>query len=203
MATNKLFIDGSGKVLTVAAINKDNKMASMQDAKMKETLEQLFPIIDKVSSELGLKYHDYDEIYVTLGPGSNTGLRMTITQARVFFALKPSVNIFAETTFEVLFRASGLAEGIVLISDRHGSLFFADYDNGIRTLSGHAESIKDIPNTTNKAFVFASEDTACGEIEGLNAIKIPMVKALTLPSSYKKYTPDNIQNLVPFYNDKL
>ncbi len=200
----RLFMDGSEKALVVVA-QQGQKSESAIDVKARETLERMFPLVNQVVDKFGKKYADLDEIYVTLGPGSNTGLRMSLTQARVFFALKPAARIFGATTFEVLFRASGLAEAIVLVSDRHESFFYAVYENGAKVNEGHAKSLAEIKELDDKALVFSSEDELAKQVAQGRAksLAIPMEKALLSLDAYTEYSPNKIQDLVPDYTEKI
>lgn len=104
---NRLFIDASMKSLTVVISSRGQTFEGFDD-QPKETLEQMFPLIMSLCEKAGIKYKDLDEIYATTGPGSTTGIRMALTQARVFFALKHEADLYGAPTLEVLFRASKL-----------------------------------------------------------------------------------------------
>jgi len=203
MGTNSLFIDASGKILTVAGINTKNEVIVEESNKSKETLERLFPVIIDIASKLGIKYKDIDEMYVTLGPGSNTGLRIAITQARVFFAFKPNSNVFGASSFNVLFNGSKQKNGIVLLSDRHDSFFYGIYENNLLIDKGHSDSYEGIPNDKNLPFIVSNKDEAALAINAPNKIIVDFNSALIIKEAYKKYTPDDIQDLIPIYNNKI
>lgn len=202
MENNCLFVDSSLKALTVVGLNKSNEKKVIKNFKTKETLESLFPAIDEICDSLKIQYKDFDDIYVTLGPGSNTGLRMAVTQARVFFALKPSCNVFAMDTFTLLFKASNLKDGVVILSDRHDSFYFGRFENNELIESGHIESFNDL-NAKDKTIIYSYDDDACSNLNLSNSISIKIEDALVNKNAYKKYTPDSIQDLIPIYNNKI
>lgn len=200
---NRLFIDASLKSLTIVLTTKD-KSVSAYDDKPKETLEQMFPLITSLCKECNIKYKNIDEIYSTTGPGSTTGIRMSLTQARVFFALKPQADLYGASTLDVLYKASNLNDALVILSDRHNTLFYALYKNGNKVDSGHANSLEDIKEADGLTIIYASNDTGASQIIADNkSLSIPLSKALTTTSAYRKYTPDNVDELVPLYTEKI
>lgn len=202
METNCLFIDSSLKVLTVVGTNSKGEKKIIKNFKPKETLESLFPAIDEICKDLKIEYKDFDEIYITLGPGSNTGLRMAVTQARVFYALKPSTNIFASNIFNLLFNLSNLKDGVVILSDRHDSFYFGEFENNCLKESGHVDSFKELEGK-NKTIIYSFDDEACSNLNISNSIAIKIEDALLNKNAYTKYTPDKIQDLIPIYNNKI
>lgn len=199
-----LFMDASEKDF-VAAATLDGRAEYACAGSQRNTLEKMFPIIEELASRFGKKYSDFDEIYVTLGPGSNTGLRMTITSARVFFALKPHARIFGAVTHDCIFKASGLKDAITVISDRHSSFFYACYKDGKKVESGHAEHLTDIPGVASSTLVYASIDKSahdeCAALQ--NSKEVSIYAALTCRDAYSEYTPDNVSALVPEYSEKI
>ena len=195
---NRLFIDASMKSLTVVISSKGHTFEGFDD-QPKETLEQMFPLIMSLCEKAGIKYKDLDEIYATTGPGSTTGIRMALTQARVFFALK-HVN----PTLEVLFRASKWKNGLAILSDRHNTLFYALYKDGQKISDGHADKLEDIDGFSNETIIYASIDEGAKVIaQGHESISLSLAESLQVREAYKKYTPDDVQDLVPLYTEKI
>lgn len=200
---NRLYIDASEKSLTVV-LESGTKEASAYDDKPKETLEQMFPLIISLCKKLNIAYKDIDEIYVTTGPGSTTGIRMALTQARVFYALKRTASLYGAPTLDVLFASSGLASGIAILSDRHNTLFYAIYENGIKIKDGHADSLDSLEDGNNETVIFSDNDLGAVEIaKGRRVLPVPLAKALKAREAYKKYTPDDVQDLIPVYTEKI
>ncbi len=200
---NRLFIDASMKSLTVVISSRGQTFEGFDD-QPKETLEQMFPLIMSLCEKAGIKYRDLDEIYATTGPGSTTGIRMALTQARVFFALKHEADLYGAPTLEVLFRASKLKNGLAILSDRHNTLFYALYKDGQKISDGHADKLEDINGFSNETIIYASIDEGAKVIaQGHESISLSLAESLQVREAYKKYTPDDVQDLVPLYTEKI
>lgn len=200
---NRLFLDASLKSLTVV-LDAKGKVSSAFEGKPKATLERMFPLIESLCRKACIAYRDLDEIYATTGPGSSSGIRMVLAQARVFFAFKREVNLYAAPTTEVLFRASGLASGLSILSDRRDSLFYALYENGILASAGHASRLEEVEGGKSETVLYASSDEGAEKLSlGRKAIAIPVEKALLSKDAYRRYTPDEVGALLPLYPEKL
>lgn len=77
------------------------------DSKLNETRDigtsgrhasELVAQIDEMLAQHGLEHNDVDELYISVGPGSFTGLRVGITAARVWGQLRPELKIVAVPT---------------------------------------------------------------------------------------------------------
>lgn len=203
MGKNRLYIDASEKSLTIV-LESSGRSEYVFDDKPKETLEQMFPLIFSLCEKLEIKYSDIDEIYATTGPGSTTGIRMALTQARVFFALKPKADLYGASTYDVLFKGSKLSDCIVILSDRHNTLFFALYKDGEQVISGHADSLDQIEGSDTLPIVFASCDSQAQSLSLQDhGVSIELKDALLCKDAYKKYTPDEVADLVPLYTEKI
>lgn len=198
-----LYMDASEKDFVAIAKLGDHIETGRIDSS-RQTLERMFPLIISLAEKFGRKYADFDNVYVTLGPGSNTGLRMAITSARVFFALKPQTHVYGATTHDCLFKASGLNDCITLISDRHASFFYAQYKDGVLIGSGHSDHLSEVPGIVSNTAVYSSIDkdahSACLSLQ--NSKEVSEWDAL-LADCYTEYTPDNVQSLVPNYSEKI
>lgn len=203
MEKNRLYVDASEKSLTLV-LESNGKVVSAFDDKPKETLEQMFPLIMRLCDECGIKYKDIDEIYATTGPGSTTGIRMALTQARVFYALKQSADLFGASTYDVLYRGSHLDSCIVILSDRHNTFFHALYRDGIRISDGHVDSIEQIDGWNELPIVYASCDNGAKAMNSeVNLLEVSLEDALQCRDAYRKYTPNDVQDLIPLYTEKI
>ena len=86
---NSLILDSSDKYLEVS-IAVDNKIVvrTAYECWQKQS-ENMIPEIDKALKEANINPREINEVLVTLGPGSYTGVRIALTVAKVYaYALK-------------------------------------------------------------------------------------------------------------------
>ena len=86
---NSLILDSSDKYLEVS-VAVDNKIVirTAYECWQKQS-ENMIPEIDKALKEANIKPKEINEILVTVGPGSYTGVRIALTVAKVYaYALK-------------------------------------------------------------------------------------------------------------------
>lgn len=84
---NILCMDTSHKFLAVGILKDDQIAASFQKECWKKQSEELFPALEEVLKQSGLKQEDIDGVAITEGPGSYTGVRIAMTVAKVFCAM--------------------------------------------------------------------------------------------------------------------
>ena len=82
-----LFIDTSTKYLCVG-IAKDNKVIyKVQEEALQKQSELTIPFLQKALNENGLTLNDINEVNVTIGPGSFTGIRIGMCIAKVLASM--------------------------------------------------------------------------------------------------------------------
>ncbi|MGA7456660.1 MAG: tRNA (adenosine(37)-N6)-threonylcarbamoyltransferase complex dimerization subunit type 1 TsaB [Methyloceanibacter sp.] len=103
--------------------------------------EALMPMVAEVMQERGTAFADLDLIAATVGPGSFTGVRITIAAARGL-ALVTRAKLFGTDSLSVMAR-SALASGevgatpfAVAVDARRGMLYLGLYDEAARKLEG-------------------------------------------------------------------
>ena len=196
-----LYIDASERRFT-AAVSLDGKVESGRIDSPKRTLEDMLPLMAELCSRFDRKLKDLDGVYVTMGPGSNTGLRMAITFARMIFSLSLGrTQIYGASTFDVLRAGSGLKDCLCLISDRHGEFFYAEYRYGKRVSTGKFKDFMDRP-FKGLIPVFDSADLLA-EKAFPEGVSLNLADALTKAEAYECYSPDRIQELKPIYSEKI
>ena len=98
-------IETSGQAGSVAVAQGPDCLAVRDLAGRRDHAVGLLPAIDALTRQVGWSPSDIDEIHVSAGPGSFTGLRVGITVARTL-ALATGVRIVPVPTLAVLARSA-------------------------------------------------------------------------------------------------
>ena len=96
-----LAIETSGRIGSIALIDGSDVFAEEQFPYGLQHAAQIVPIIDRLTRSRGWGAGDLQELYVSAGPGSFTGLRIGITLAKTL-ALATRVRLVAVPTVRVL-----------------------------------------------------------------------------------------------------
>jgi tRNA threonylcarbamoyladenosine biosynthesis protein TsaB len=99
--TRALALETSGRIGSVAAAVDGAVVAEEQFAHGLQHAAQIVPIIDRLTRAQGWTPRDVGELYVSVGPGSFTGLRIAVTLAKTM-ALATGVKLVAVPTVRVL-----------------------------------------------------------------------------------------------------
>ncbi|MEK9676879.1 MAG: tRNA (adenosine(37)-N6)-threonylcarbamoyltransferase complex dimerization subunit type 1 TsaB [Rhodospirillaceae bacterium] len=100
-----LAIDTAGAVCAVAVRTGGETMALESEAMDRGQAEELMPMIGRVMTAAGWGFSDLDQIAVTVGPGSFTGLRIGLAAARGL-ALASAVPVGGVSSFDVAARGA-------------------------------------------------------------------------------------------------
>ena len=112
-----LAIETSGRIGSVAVAQDGVVLAEETFPHGLKHAAGLVPMIDRLCSGAGWRPADVQEIYVSVGPGSFTGLRVGVTVAKTL-AFATGARIVAVPTVEVLTRNVPLEAADVV--PRHG-----------------------------------------------------------------------------------
>lgn len=121
-----LCMDTSHILLVLALIKDDHIIASVQKESWKRQSEEIFPCLIDMMKEVNLEPEDIDQIVVTRGPGSYTGVRIAMTIGKVFCAMR-DLPIYTIST--LLFYA-GKENCRVIMDARGGRVYTCAYKNG-------------------------------------------------------------------------
>src|SRR4051812_46268102 len=77
-----LAIETSARVGSVATVGDGRVLVEEQFPHGLQYAAQIVPILDRLTRAQGWKPNDLDELYISAGPGSFTGLRIGITLAK-------------------------------------------------------------------------------------------------------------------------
>ena len=122
---NTLLLDSTYKDLNVG-LNVDNNMHEISYECFQRQSELMISEIGKILNENNVKPKEINEIVVTHGPGSFTGLRIALTIAKVYcYAVK--CPCFSLSSLNVLMKKD--SPSICLINARSGRSYFGVYEN--------------------------------------------------------------------------
>lgn len=125
-----LAIETSGRVGSVALVEDGRAVAAERVSHGLKHAAGVVPIIDRLCTQRGWRPEDVDEIYVSAGPGSFTGLRVGVTVAKTL-AFATGARVVAVSTVEVLARNAPAGwENLILVLDaKRGQIFTASFEN--------------------------------------------------------------------------
>jgi tRNA threonylcarbamoyladenosine biosynthesis protein TsaB len=123
-----LAIETSGQTGSVALVDGGIVVEERQFAHGLKHAAGLVPLIDLACRARGWTPRDLDELYVSCGPGSFTGLRIGVTLAKTF-ALATAARLVAVPTLDVLaHNAPAEARNLIVLLDaKRGQVFTARY----------------------------------------------------------------------------
>ncbi|HEV8605816.1 MAG TPA: tRNA (adenosine(37)-N6)-threonylcarbamoyltransferase complex dimerization subunit type 1 TsaB [Tepidisphaeraceae bacterium] len=124
-----LAIETSGRVGSVALVDEDGAVEEGEFPHGLQHAAGLIPLIDKLCSARGWTAGDLEEVYVSAGPGSFTGLRIGITLAKTL-AFATGVRLVAAPTMRVLVEnAPGEArQAIIVLDAKREQIFTARFE---------------------------------------------------------------------------
>ncbi len=122
-----LCMDTSQSFLVLALLKEDQVLASVQEVCWKRQSEELFPQLIRLMEDNGVRTEDISEIVITSGPGSYTGVRIAMTVAKVFAAMK-ELPLFTLGSLQLI---AGMERHVHVLMDARGHrAYHAVFENG-------------------------------------------------------------------------
>lgn len=167
----RLILDTATKTLYAALLNDNNIISENYIEGRNDYAKNVVSIIDIMLKENGIDINMVDEIYVGVGPGSYTGVRMAVTVGKMI-ATNTRAKLYK---FSSLFMLSSGYDGKVLpyIDARRGNSFNALYDNSNIVLEEALRNTEDTINQNTK-FKPISEDMI--KVDPLKVIKNSIIE---------------------------
>jgi len=122
-----LCLDTSHKYLVIGLIKDDIIISNFMQESWKRQSETILPEIDKALKTLELSPNDIDQIVITAGPGSFTGVRIAMTIAKLLGSLT-AIEIFTISTLQLY---AGDQDALVVLDARGGRAYCGRYSNYI------------------------------------------------------------------------
>jgi len=162
-----LILDSSYKDLVVG-LGKDDELIDeiSYDAWQRQS-ELMIPEIDNLLKKHNIKPTEVNEIIVTLGPGSYTGVRIALTVAKVYCATL-KIPCYALSSLKVLSKLN--APSICLVNARSSRSYIGVYKNNECLLKDQILTNEEVLKFVNEhqEYIVAG-DTAYLGIEGYSA----------------------------------
>ena len=158
-----LLLDSSGNYLNVALAIDNKIVKEISYECFHKQSEMMVPEIENILNEYNLEAKDINEVIVTIGPGSYTGLRIALTIAKIMgYAL--NIPVYTLSSLEILEKKGETS--ICLINARSKRSYIGIYKDG--------EVIKEdgvITNEELEKLINEHKDyVLCGDLEYLDKV---------------------------------
>lgn len=192
-----LFIDTSNFRLVIGVVDESNNvLVSYYNEVLKSDLSsKALDIIKDSIDKSVIEPKNIDKIYVVVGPGSFTGVRIGVTIAKTF-AWALNKKVIPISSLEVLASSEVDTDYIVsMIDARRDYVFAGIYDKNLNcVLKDCYISIDELQKKLPYNFTFISDDNI-----NINDVKKPKVDLLKVVKKHKDDLGINPHELVPSY----
>lgn len=158
-----LVLDSANKELLVAIFKDDKKIDETRYEAWQRQSEFMLPELDKILKKNNVDPKSIDEIIVTVGPGSYTGVRIALTIAKIY-AYTLNIPCYAISSLSALENPTNTS--ICLINARSGRSYFAVYKKGeaivVDTILSNGEVLNYIEEHKNYSL--------CGDLSYLDLV---------------------------------
>ncbi len=125
-----LAMDTAYRHLIVGLFDDTKLLAGTSFECFKKQSENLFPELEKALEKAGLTMQDIDQVVITDGPGSYTGVRIAMTVAKVL-ASQRQIPLYTISTLQLY---AGTAPAVNVLLDARGHRAYAGHvENGVLT----------------------------------------------------------------------
>lgn len=193
-----LFIDTSYKSLFVGIVDDDkviDQICMMAEANFSE---KLVPLIKKIVDKNNISLDKIDKLFVTVGPGSFTGIRIGLAVCKTLaFALNKRIIPISSLEFMATTKVSTKYK-IPFIDARHDKIFSGVYDeNNNCIVPDSYTSIEEITSKMSADFTYISYDN----LPNINSI-MPEYNVLNIIKKHINDKDFNCHEVNPNYLKK-
>ncbi len=181
----QLFLDSSTNLLYIAVANKGHLIEETIRIGKKDHAKYVVERIDLLLKRRSIKLDDIKEIYVGVGPGSYTGLRVSVMVAKMI-AYTKGIDLYEVSS--LYFLASGYDFiKAPMVDARNGNVFSAIFDDELTLLE---DGLRKTEDTQKQAILFNAKPVMLDEYNYEVNIK-KIIKQAKLVK--------DVHNLVPNY----
>ena len=126
-----LFIDTSNSFINIYIVKDNEVLIKKHYQTLKDMANSIMPLIRESFNEVDFQVNSIDKIFVTVGPGSFTGVRVGITVAKTI-SWSLGIPVYPISTLEYLASINTKFSKIISIIDaRRGNVFAGYYDSNL------------------------------------------------------------------------
>ncbi|MCD7808625.1 MAG: tRNA (adenosine(37)-N6)-threonylcarbamoyltransferase complex dimerization subunit type 1 TsaB [Erysipelotrichaceae bacterium] len=135
----RLIMDTSNQYLMIALYDNDHCLEKIQEIGSKRQSENAIPALSSLLQKHHQELLDIDEMIITLGPGSYTGVRVAMTIAKTLSVISP-IRIKAISSLAAY---AGFDKCVSVIDARSKKVFVCAYENGVPLMNEQLMLISD------------------------------------------------------------
>lgn len=188
-----LFLDTSSNTLLISLL-KDNEI--IDKIIIEDSREHSIYALEKISEILknnNLNPNDIDEIFVTIGPGSFTGIRIGVSIAKTYaYCLGKMIVPVSSLKMKIL-EYSGYDYYVSVIEDKRDLVYFGLYDKDYKTLNEELITKEQLNNRLKGLENYKLVSTTNEDIDRKNLNMQAVIKY------YKNEIPVNPHKVNPMY----
>lgn len=195
LAINTAFMNAD-----LAVSNNEKSKCLTMDSNCKHS-ENLLVNIENLLNEVNLKANDLEYISVCIGPGSFTGLRISVATAKAFMVTNSNLKAIKINSLELLaykyFKENKADSVCVLLNALSGYYYFAEYNSNLEELTSPTMITKENFKILENKKIISNEkiDNLENEIEEYNSEILLEYSELLIKQN--KFTTE--ENLLPLY----
>lgn len=176
-----LVFETSGRTAHVALGMGDQFEESREVPRTRRNNLELIPTADALLRDHDLTPSDLSELYISVGPGSFTGLRMAIAAAKMLALTNPDLKLVAVPTLEVLAfqNAQGDKSVAICLNIKRGTMYCAVYQADQQIVEPALRSMDELLTTVDDP----THLSLVSEVDLDHSAQLPMDKAIVDPQS--------------------
>ena len=145
-----LFLDSSSEKLKVSLLNDDKIIYDKELITKNDHSSYLVTCIEEAFKTNNIDFKDLNRIIVSIGPGSFTGTRISVTVAKVY-AYSFDIETFGISSLEMMIYSNNNYDYYVpVIEDKNDKLYYSIFDKDRkRIIDDKYSSLEELYNTLN------------------------------------------------------
>lgn len=105
-----LYIDVTAKVSVISLLDNNNKLVQESIVQTENNLVELVnPQLESLLQENNVDFSQIANIYLNIGPGSFTGVRVGVNVAKTIKSVYSDINLYVMNSLEIMCRGNGIA----------------------------------------------------------------------------------------------
>jgi len=187
-----IVMDSANKYLVVALYEDGKCIEKIQEIGNRRQSEYAIVYLEKLLNKHHLKILDFDEMVITIGPGSYTGVRVALTIAKTIAATS-AIKIKVISSLKAM---AGMNKAISILDARSQKIFIGVYNQGIAVIKDKMIELKQLDQYINEF----KDYEIVGDLSLIDKVdkEIDLADNIYKLSQMEDYI-DDTDNLVPEY----